>query len=97
MICQLFNPQLIPLSKETIKEVRERDKVCRKCFAKENLDVHHIVSRVKGGSNNPTNLVLLCGRCHRHMEIKTWKYGLTRFEKSLIEENKNVQSMLELQ
>jgi hypothetical protein len=29
------------------------------------LEVHHIVSRKQGGSNQADNLVTLCGSCHR--------------------------------
>lgn len=37
------------------------------------LDVHHIVSRVKGGSHEPENLVTLCVGCHGKMERKDEK------------------------
>lgn len=29
------------------------------------LEVHHVVPRGEGGTNQPQNLVTLCGRCHR--------------------------------
>lgn len=29
------------------------------------LEIHHIVSRKKGGDNHPDNLHLLCSACHR--------------------------------
>jgi hypothetical protein len=37
---------------------------CRGCGAGGSLDVHHIVARAHGGSNDPSNLVSLCPGCH---------------------------------
>jgi 5-methylcytosine-specific restriction endonuclease McrA len=34
------------------------------CGATRFLEVHHVVARVRGGSNLAENLVTLCGRCH---------------------------------
>lgn len=96
MICQLFNP-VLKRDQNIARLVRERDKVCRKCGGKYNLDCHHIISLSKGGEDSVINQVLLCPSCHKKMENKTIKYGLTRFEKKLIEENTDVQHMLELQ
>ena len=35
------------------------------CGATRFLEVHHVMSRARGGSNKAENLVTLCGRCHR--------------------------------
>jgi hypothetical protein len=35
------------------------------------LEVHHIVPRSHGGTNDPTNLTTLCGSCHRLWHVKT--------------------------
>jgi 5-methylcytosine-specific restriction endonuclease McrA len=86
MTCQLFNPDL-KRDQKIAQQVRERDKVCRKCFAKYNLDCHHIVKLRDGGEDTVINQVLLCPHCHKVMENKTLKYGLTRFERALLEEN----------
>lgn len=43
--------------------ILERDKVCRGCGRKRNLQVHHID---KNPNNNETsNLILLCQKCHK--------------------------------
>lgn len=38
---------------------------CCVCGQKWFFDIHHIKSIKKGGTNNPSNLVLLCPTCHR--------------------------------
>lgn len=49
-----------------------RDKECRnekltgiKCGVRHGLEVHHIIGRDKPNSNNPENLIALCGNHHR--------------------------------
>ena len=51
---------------ENVKEyVRCRDGYkCRKCGSKTHLEVHHIVQRKDGGTDNRDNLVTLCHDCH---------------------------------
>jgi hypothetical protein len=52
----------------TRREVLARDKHrCRApgCARTRFLEVHHLVQRQKGGSNQAENLVTLCGSCHR--------------------------------
>ena len=56
---------------EKIKnEVRERDgQCCQICEVKnERLEVHHILKRKLGGSNELDNLITLCVKCHRAIE-----------------------------
>lgn len=54
-------------------EVHERDNfTCQICGAKEDskrvtFQVHHIVFKCNGGSNNLSNLKLLCPECHRKL------------------------------
>lgn len=41
--------------------------------------VHHRKTRAQGGTNNPENLVALCGNCHRYIHDHPsfgYKYGL---------------------
>jgi hypothetical protein len=38
---------------------------CWRCGYKSRLQQCHIVPKSLGGQNDPSNLVLLCGRCHR--------------------------------
>lgn len=53
--------------------VWDRDKVCRLCklppYPERKLDVHHIVPRRKGGTNDVTNLVGLHHDCHIKVEF----------------------------
>jgi 5-methylcytosine-specific restriction endonuclease McrA len=37
---------------------------CQECGYYKHLEVHHIIPRSKGGSDDPENLVTLCQRCH---------------------------------
>ncbi|MEZ4504712.1 MAG: HNH endonuclease [Thermomicrobiales bacterium] len=49
--------------------VQERDGYrCTICGSREQLEVHHIVPRRLGGSNDPENLVTVCAACHRRMD-----------------------------
>lgn len=54
--------------RRTSREIREavirRDVCCTVCGEKENLEVHHIVYRSKGGTDDMENLVTLCRACH---------------------------------
>ena len=36
------------------------------CFARANLQAHHVVFRSRGGGDEPDNLVSLCWSCHSH-------------------------------
>jgi len=50
------------------RDVLSRDRhQCRRkgCAHTRYLDLHHIVPRSAGGSNDTDNLVTLCGACHR--------------------------------
>jgi 5-methylcytosine-specific restriction endonuclease McrA len=52
----------------TRREVMNRDNhTCQGqgCSSKRYLEVHHKISRAMGGSNDASNLVTLCGACHR--------------------------------
>ena len=48
---------------------------CELCGDKRNLEVHHIIPVVCGGSDDVSNLVVVCGRCHA---ILTPKSELTK-------------------
>lgn len=54
------------MARATRRLVQQRDGYrCVVCGATERLEVHHIVPRRLGGSNDPVNLVTLCAACHR--------------------------------
>lgn len=40
------------------------DHECRLC-GRAGIEVHHILPKSEGGSDNPINLILLCGVCHK--------------------------------
>ena len=42
----------------------EADERCWRCGCKKNLERAHIVPHAMGGKDEPSNLVLLCKRCH---------------------------------
>jgi 5-methylcytosine-specific restriction endonuclease McrA len=51
---------------EIRKEIFLRDhSKCRECGFQNHLQVHHIIPRSKGGSDDPSNLITLCNRCHQ--------------------------------
>lgn len=47
---------------------------CQKVFSTNNLEVHHIIPRAKGGEDKMINVVTLCIKCHNN---ETW-YGHRR-------------------
>lgn len=40
------------------------DTKCSECGSKEDLDIHHIVDLSKGGTNEASNLKVVCKTCH---------------------------------
>jgi HNH endonuclease len=56
------------VSRATARFVWRRDHGrCRVpgCRSSRSLEIHHIVHRCDGGGHDPSNLILLCGSCHR--------------------------------
>ena len=45
--------------------VHARDRACVRCGSTAGVQVHHRVALVDGGSNQLSNLELLCADCHR--------------------------------
>ena len=43
---------------------------CERCGRGRSEAVHHIVSKRRGGSDEPINLQALCNLCHRQVEAK---------------------------
>lgn len=49
-------------------EVLDRDKWrCRRCGTEDQLTLHHIVYRSRGGRHNPENLITLCFNDHEQV------------------------------
>jgi 5-methylcytosine-specific restriction endonuclease McrA len=51
---------------EIRRRVHERDAVCVCCDSHRRLQVHHRIALRDGGSNELSNLELLCAHCHGH-------------------------------
>ena len=48
------------------KLIKARGSSCQHCGKKpERLHIHHIQHTANGGSNDPSNLILLCVSCHQ--------------------------------
>lgn len=58
---------IMDLSKRTISKIIERSgKGCSICdWNLTRCDIHHIIERSNGGSNELDNLILICPNCHR--------------------------------
>lgn len=59
---------------ETLRAaILERDSYrCQSCGLRKELDVHHIIPRGRGGSDNPDNLITLCRRCHHNIHVMSY-------------------------
>ena len=71
------------------KKVLERDFFkCRLCSNKEGeMNVHHIIPWCVSKDNSLKNLVTLCKGCHKKLENKFLRYGLTHYMEKMIIEN----------
>ena len=60
------NNKRITVTEETYNKVMQRDKCCKLCGTTLNLVEHHIVYRSEDRKliNEPTNLIVLCTKCH---------------------------------
>ena len=45
---------------------------CQHCGAQENLNAHHILPRIDGGTNTPKNGITLCKKCHDALHAGEW-------------------------
>lgn len=71
-------------------------KTCVNCFSDKDIEYHHIVPLVNGGTNNLSNIVPLCKECHYKAHDKEYKHGCSnagRPKKCNIEDE-NVLSIL---
>lgn len=58
---------LYDISSRTLQKILKRmNVVCSNCgWDKTTCDIHHIVPRASGGTNDHINLTILCPNCHR--------------------------------
>ena len=74
--------------------ITDRDeRTCQDCGTKRSVfEVHHIIPRIRGGSDHPTNLKLLCDECHRKYTDETLR---ERANERVIERKRNGIATLE--
>lgn len=79
------------LSSRTISKIFDRMKLgCFICGWNEaTCDIHHIVPKSKGGSNDLTNLTILCPNCHRIAHCKKITEGLPSLAERVGDEWRN--------
>ena len=68
MVKKKKNPNnLLEVSSRTVRKIIGRLKIgCSNCsWNLVGLDIHHIIPKSKGGSNNNDNLTVLCPNCYR--------------------------------
>ena len=54
-----------PIGQRLRQQILERDRfTCQECGATDALQIDHIHPRIKGGTNHPTNLQVLCQPCN---------------------------------
>lgn len=47
------------------KIIKAKSSACSNCKSEENIEYHHIVPLVLGGTNNMSNITALCHKCHK--------------------------------
>jgi len=45
---------------------------CQHCGAKEDLNAHHILGKMDGGTDTPKNGITLCKKCHDSIHAGEW-------------------------
>jgi 5-methylcytosine-specific restriction endonuclease McrA len=69
------------ISKKTRDQVFERDGYkCASCGIEISLgmgDLHHVIPKNKGGSNDPSNLITLCRNCNYSIADKIFEVATT--------------------
>ena len=72
----------------------ERDEyTCRRCNNKKDLDVHHIIKRKDGGTDDLSNLLSLCRSCHKTVD---GRYFTTQERKCTVTLSKKIDMAMRL-
>lgn len=73
------------IKKPVKKHVYTRDDFrCRKCGAKEPLQLHHVMPQRLGGPDDSFNLVTLCHECHKGWHAIESEMGIGCMEERVI-------------
>ena len=83
------NPQsILDLSKRTISKIINRSNIgCVLCgWNDSTCDIHHIIERKNGGSDDLTNLIIVCPNCHRVIHSNK-KYTVDELQKFSIDKH----------
>lgn len=71
--------------KQKAKILKEHNR-CAFCGSTEDLEIHHIVPKVKCGTDDESNLIVLCSHCHRNIHkgnrSELTKLGIERKRRS---------------
>lgn len=80
--CKRDNNTLLSCSKRTVSKILKRSKIgCSLCgWNESSCDLHHIIPRHNGGSNECENLIVVCPNCHRVIHT-TNKYSIDFLKK----------------
>jgi 5-methylcytosine-specific restriction endonuclease McrA len=68
--CRRASPYQRSSWRQTSLMVTQRDGSCVRCGSRYYLSAHHVIARNEGGSDDPSNLVSLCVRCHAREEAE---------------------------
>lgn len=63
----------------TRPRILARDPFCRKCKRKPSTQVHHVIARARGGSDDDENLEGWCRPCHDALGGKGSSVSLSKF------------------
>ena len=55
--------------------IEQLGKTCVNCSSNKDIEYHHIVPLVNGGTNNLSNIVPLCKECHCKAHDKEYRHG----------------------
>ena len=71
------------MKKVAPKIIERDDQQCQVCGHRA-IDIHHIVFKSHGGTNDERNLILLCRACHKkaHDDESAWRRKLIDYQKS---------------
>lgn len=74
---------------QLLVEARHRCTICsEKCF-----EIHHIIERAEGGSDDPENLIVLCPNCHQHRYHRSGEFtrDQLRLYKQMLKEQNEIE------